>query len=329
MNTRSLAAGLAAAAHLAAAPPARATKLVTYEKGGERRAGVVVAGHVADLARLDVAPPLGPLPSDLLELLQRGDESLAAVARAARDLGARLARPEERQRLRAAGLVLPLEEVRLRAPLARPHRILAIGLNYRGHAAEMNLTFGATPEVFAKECLPIGPGEPIVIPPGVQQPDYEGELAFVIGRRASRVAKADALEHVAGYMAFNDVSARDVQRRGTQWVLGKSVDTFAVEGPYLVLRDEIPDPQRLRVRTSIGEEVLQDSTTADMHFGVADIIAEVTRYLTLEPGTIVITGSPAGVGAARKPPRWLRPGETIRVEVEGLGVLESPVEAGR
>jgi 2-keto-4-pentenoate hydratase/2-oxohepta-3-ene-1,7-dioic acid hydratase in catechol pathway len=183
--------------------------------------------------------------------------------------------------------------------------------------------------VFAKECLPTGPGEPIVVPAGVEQPDYEAELAFVIGRRARRVEAARALEHVAGYMTFNDVSARDVQRRGTQWVLGKSVDTFAPAGPYLVLRDEVPDPQALKVRTTVNGELLQDSTTAEMHFTVAQIIADVTRFLTLEPGTIVVTGTPAGVGAGRKAPRWLKPGDRVVVEVEGLGALENPVQAGR
>jgi hypothetical protein len=159
-----------------------------------------------------------------------------------------------------------------------------------------------------------------------QAAGLQAELAFVIGKTARHVPKEKALDFVDGYMTFNDVSARDIQRRGSQWVLGKSVETFAVAGPYLVLKDEIPDPQKLEIKASIGQEVLQHSNTADMIFSVADIIADLSRFLTLQPGTVIATGTPSGVGSARKPQRWLRPGETIRVEVQGLGVLENPIE---
>lgn len=176
--------------------------------------------------------------------------------------------------------------------------------------------------------MPIGPGDPIRIPKIVKQPDYEVELAFVIGKPARNVRKEDALDYVAGYMTFNDVTARAIQDRTSQWVLGKSVDTFGAAGPYLVLKDEIPDPQNLELKTYIDDELLQHSNTGDMVFSVADIIADITQFLTLQPGTIIATGTPAGVGSGRTPPRWLRPGDTIRVEVQGLGVLENPVEQG-
>jgi 2-keto-4-pentenoate hydratase/2-oxohepta-3-ene-1,7-dioic acid hydratase in catechol pathway len=201
-----------------------------------------------------------------------------------------------------------------------------VGLNYRKHAAESGRPIPENPEIFSKECLPIGPGDAILIPKSVKQPDYEVELAFVIGKPAKNVPKDRALDYVAGYTIFNDVSAREVQRRGSQWTLGKSVDTFAVAGPYLVMKDEIPDPQKLELKTVIDNEVLQESNTADMIFSVAEIIADVSRYLTLQPGTIVATGTPSGVGSARKPQRWLKPGETIRLVIQGLGVLENPIE---
>jgi acylpyruvate hydrolase len=232
----------------------------------------------------------------------------------------------ELDRLRTAGALRDLKRVKLMTPLPKPHRIIAVGLNYRKHAEEAGRQVPVVPEIFSKECLPIGPGDTIRIPKAVKQPDYEVELAFVIGKPARNVPKEKALEYVAGYTIFNDVSAREVQRRNSQWTLGKSVDTFAVAGPYLVLKDEVPNPQKLELKTSIGGEVLQQSNTSDMIFSVADIIADLTQYLTLQPGTIVATGTPSGVGSARKPQRWLKHGETVRLEIQGLGVLDNPIE---
>jgi 2-keto-4-pentenoate hydratase/2-oxohepta-3-ene-1,7-dioic acid hydratase in catechol pathway len=174
----------------------------------------------------------------------------------------------------------------------------------------------------------IGPGEPIELPSITNQVDYEAELGVVIGRRARRVAEANALSYVGGYAPFNDVSARDFQHRTSQWTIGKTFDTFAPIGPALVTADEVPDPQALDIRTVIGDEVLQSSNTRQMIFSVAQLIAYLSAVMTLEPGDILATGTPSGVGGARKPPRFLKAGETVRVELSSLGTLENPVVAG-
>jgi 2,4-diketo-3-deoxy-L-fuconate hydrolase len=222
---------------------------------------------------------------------------------------------------------LPLSSARVLAPVPRPGKVVCIGLNYRDHAAESGQPLPEEPILFPKFANSVvGPDAPIVVPPETEQPDYEAELAVVIGRPASRVRERDALAHVAGYTCANDVSARDLQFRGSQWMLGKAIDTFLPCGPWLVTADEITDPQALAIRCSIDGEVLQDSSTAQMVFGVAELVMFVSRTMTLEPGDLLVTGTPPGVGFARTPPRWLRHGERVRVEIEGIGTLTNPVE---
>jgi acylpyruvate hydrolase len=233
-----------------------------------------------------------------------------------------------RQALAAASpeQALPLADVTLKAPVPRPGKIICIGQNYLAHAHETNASASPFPIIFAKYAnTVIGHGEPIVIPAAVQKPDYEGELAVVIGRRGRSIPEAEALDYVAGYMPLNDVSARDWQNRTSQWVLGKTTDTFCPMGPALVTADEIPDVQNLRLRTLIGDEVLQEGHTSLMIFPVARLIWDMSRVMTLEPGDVIATGTPAGVGMARTPPRWLRPGDVVRVEIERVGVLANPV----
>ena len=319
---------------------AKATRLVTYSVYNEIRAGAIEGTYVVDLNRayafyLFNALKAGSraddslVPPTLQSIIEGGDPTLEAVGKTLGFVRQLLGDPVEIDRLITAGVLKELKRVKLQTPLPTPPQILAIGLNYRSHAAEVGRKLPEYPEVFSKVCLPIGPGETIRVPKSVKQPDYEGELAVVIGKPAKNVSKEKALEFVAGYMIFNDVSARDIQHRTSQWVLGKSVDTFAVSGPHLVLKDEIKDAQKLGLKTSIGSEVLQQANTSDMLFSVAEIIAEISQFVTLQPGTIITTGTPAGVGAARKPQRWLRNGETIRIEIEGLGVLENPVILGQ
>jgi 2-keto-4-pentenoate hydratase/2-oxohepta-3-ene-1,7-dioic acid hydratase in catechol pathway len=267
------------------------------------------------------------VPSTTLELLQGQDESLTAAKEAIAHIGRRLARGET-QKLKHEGILFSHQEVELAAPLPNPPHLLSIGLNYRAHAEETGNEIPLYPTVFTKEGTVIGPGEPIVVPGTVKEPDYEVELAFIMSRPATRVSKQDALDYVAGYMTFNDVSARDIQGRVSQWTVGKSVDTFSAMGPFIVLTDEVPDPQTLRLSTRIGDKTLQDSTTADMIFSVADIIAYISQFMTLEPGTVVTTGTPSGVGARQNPPRFLQPGDTVTVEIEKLGSLSNPVRAG-
>lgn len=213
-------------------------------------------------------------------------------------------------------------------PIERPGKIVCVGLNYRDHAEEQGAELPQAPLLFAKwpNAL-IGPGEAIVIPPLVQQADYEAELGVVIGATVRNVSKENAFEAVRGYVCANDVSARDLQFADGQWSRGKSPDTFCPVGP-LVPASEIPDPHNLRIRAIVSGEVLQDSTTANLIFGVDEIIAYIAQTMTLEPGDLILTGTPAGVGFFRTPKRLLRDGDVVTIEIEGLGELTNPVRAG-
>ena len=213
-------------------------------------------------------------------------------------------------------------------PIERPGKIVCVGLNYRDHAEEQGVELPTAPLLFAKwpNAL-IGPGDPIVIPPAVTKCDYEAELGVVLGTRVSRVSKENALEAVRGYVCANDVSARDLQFGDGQWTRGKSVDTFCPVGP-LVPAADIPDPHDLRIRAIVSGEVLQDSTTANLIFGVDDIISYASQTLTFEPGDLILTGTPAGVGVFRDPQRLLLPGDEVTIEIERVGSLTNPVVAG-
>lgn len=211
------------------------------------------------------------------------------------------------------------------APL-RPGKLIGIGLNYRDHAVETGKPVPQMPLLFSKMPTSVtGPSGPVVLPGYTAKPDFEGELAVVIGRLARDVPADDALAYVFGYAVMNDVSARDVQLSEPQWVRAKGADTFAPWGPWITTADEVPDPQALSIRTWLSGELVQDGTTANMVFGVADLIAFISSSFTLEPGDVITTGTPAGVGVARTPPRFLRDGDVVRVEIAGLGAIEHPV----
>jgi 2-keto-4-pentenoate hydratase/2-oxohepta-3-ene-1,7-dioic acid hydratase in catechol pathway len=212
-------------------------------------------------------------------------------------------------------------------PIARPSKIICAGLNYRDHADEAGLDVPGQPVLFAKwPNSVIGPGDPIVLPGFTNEVDYEAELAVVIGRRIRDVSAEKALDAVSGVICLNDVSARDLQfADGGQWTVGKSLDTFCPVGPRLVPLEEIGDPQQLRIRCLINGEVLQDSTTSSMIFSIAELIAFASRGIELEPGDLIATGTPSGVGFTRTPPRFLRPGDEVTVEIEGVGALTNPV----
>jgi 2-keto-4-pentenoate hydratase/2-oxohepta-3-ene-1,7-dioic acid hydratase in catechol pathway len=213
-------------------------------------------------------------------------------------------------------------------PIERPGKIVCVGLNYRDHAVEQGVPLPEAPLLFAKwpNAL-IGPGEPIVIPPLVTKCDYEAELGVVIGARAKDVSAENALDVVAGYICVNDVSARNLQFADGQWTRGKSPDTFCPVGPWLVPRNDVPDPQSLAIRAILNGEPVQESTTANMVFGVAELIAYIAQTVTLEPGDLIATGTPAGVGAFRDPPVFMQPGDEITIEIERLGSLTNPVIA--
>lgn len=224
-------------------------------------------------------------------------------------------------------LATPEKKIRL-GRLFHPRNVLCIGLNYKDHAAEGGVPLPEKPVVFAKltGCI-TGPGEPIVLPPDTKEVDYEAELAVVIGRKCRGVSTSDALKYVAGYTCLNDVSARDFQRGDGQWVRAKSQDTFGPMGPYLVTGEDIPDPQTLPIRCVVNGTTLQESNTDKMIFGVRELIAFISRGITLEPGDVISTGTPHGVGFARKPPIFLKVGDEVVVEIDGIGRLSNPVKA--
>jgi len=213
-------------------------------------------------------------------------------------------------------------------PIERPGKIVCVGLNYSDHAEEQGAELPKEPLLFAKWTTAlIGPGEAIVIPPLVTKCDYEAELGVVIGERVRGVSKENAFEAVRGYLCANDVSARDLQFSDGQWTRGKSPDTFCPVGP-MTPRDEVSDPHALRIRAIVSGEVLQDSTTANLIFGVDDVIAYASQTTTLEAGDLILTGTPAGVGVFRDPQRLLQPGDEVTIEIEGLESLTNPVVAG-
>jgi 2-keto-4-pentenoate hydratase/2-oxohepta-3-ene-1,7-dioic acid hydratase in catechol pathway len=227
-----------------------------------------------------------------------------------------------------AGPPLELAHVKLLAPIPRPPKFICVGLNYRDHAAEAKMEIPQVPTIFNKFTnVVIGPGAAIMLPKVSAKPDYEAELAFVIGRGGRYIAAARAMEHVFGYTIVNDVSARDFQNATSQWLMGKTFDTFAPMGPWIVTKDEIADPHALDISLEIGGEVLQKSNTRELIFKIPQLIEYISQVVTLEPGDVVATGTPAGVGFARKPPRWLRPGDETVVRIQDIGELRNPVRS--
>ena len=278
-------------------------KIARFEANGRTDLGVVSDDGVIGLAAAGCAFP------DMLALIAGGGEALAQV----------------RERTAAAAPHHRLADVRLLAPL-RPGKYLAIGMNYAKHVAEMGHAERPKHQYwFNKQTTCInGPFDPI--DPGVSEKvDYEVELGVVIGRAAKRVKAAEALDHVFGYLVANDVSARDWQRHSPTFTMGKSFDTHGPIGPWIVTADEIPDPQSLALRCLVNGEVRQQSTTADMSFGIAEQIEYLSTAFTLEPGDLLATGTPEGVGAAMDPPRFLRPGDVVRCEIDGVGAIENRV----
>ena len=217
-------------------------------------------------------------------------------------------------------------EIEICAPVPRPNKIICIGLNYKNHAEESGMPIPKSPIIFSKfaTCI-IGANEAIKLPKGSAQVDYEAELAFVIGKKAKNVSVENAMEYVFGYTNFNDVSARDFQFADGQWTRGKSCDTFAPIGEFVATKDEIKNPHDLRIRFRLNGETLQDSNTRELIFKIPEIIEFLSASITLEPGDIIATGTPPGVGFARKPPIFLKDGDTAEVEIEGLGILSNPV----
>jgi 2-keto-4-pentenoate hydratase/2-oxohepta-3-ene-1,7-dioic acid hydratase in catechol pathway len=221
----------------------------------------------------------------------------------------------------------PLSSVHVQCPVPRPSKVVAIGLNYRDHAEEAHLALPKEPLFFAKFTSSVtGPFDPVIIPRSDPEIDYEAELAVVIGKRAKHVNADDAYDYVAGYMALNDVTARKWQFGDRQWTRGKSCDTFCPAGPWLITRDEVPDPHHLRVLARVNGRIVQDSDTSNMIFGVPKLIEHITEAITLEPGDIIATGTPAGVGVFHKPSSFLKPGDVVEVKIDGVGAIRNTMQ---
>jgi 2-keto-4-pentenoate hydratase/2-oxohepta-3-ene-1,7-dioic acid hydratase in catechol pathway len=280
-------------------------KLATFTHDGHTRVGIVVDDEIVDLAA--AAPDL---PREMTALLAGGPAALATACAATKPAAARL----------------PVHGVRLRAPVLRPPKFLAIGLNYAGHIAESGRPRPTFPTFFNKQstCV-VGPTDPIHRPRVSTQLDYEGELGFVIGRRCRHVPAERAREVIAGYLVVNDVSVRDWQFRTPTMTLGKSFDTHGPTGPWIVTADEIVDPHALDLRTWVNGELRQQARTSEMVFDCFEQVATLSTVCTLEVGDLITTGTPAGVGVAHRPPRFLVPGDVVRVEIDGIGHLENPV----
>jgi acylpyruvate hydrolase len=313
-------------------------QLITFGYRGAQRVGLLAQERVIDVNRAYAAllaqrgdPRAVPLadalvPADMIGILEAGERALAAIREAEGYVREGLASGEQAEGLRRDGVVFTHSEVALKAPIPRPGKLILLGLNYRDHAEETGQKIPEVPTLFAKYSNSvIGPGATILIPRATEQIDYEAEFAFVIGRSGHHIPRERALDYVAGYTIINDVSARDYQFVTSQWTVGKTFDTHCPMGPALVLKDEIPDPHTLDLSLSIAGEVLQRSNTRQLIFKIPDTVEYLSQVMTLDPGDVISTGTPAGVGFTRKPPRWLRPGETVRVEIAGLGVLENPV----
>jgi 2-keto-4-pentenoate hydratase/2-oxohepta-3-ene-1,7-dioic acid hydratase in catechol pathway len=279
-------------------------KLATFSHEGVTRIGLVDGEQIVDLAA--AAPSL---PTDMLAFLEAGPAALQ-TAHATLAEGPRIA----------------LSEVTLEAPIARPPKFLAVGLNYADHVAESGLDAPKHPTIFNKQstCV-VGPGAAIHVPKASHVLDYVGELGMVIGRRCRHVTRDEAPDVIAGYTIVNDATVRDWQLRIPTWTMGKSFDTHGPIGPWIVTRDEVTDPHRLRLRTWVNGDLRQDSNTKELIFDCFALVEHLSTAFTLEPGDVIATGTPSGVGISMKPPGLLKAGDVVRIEIEGIGEIENPM----
>jgi len=283
-------------------------KLVTFKDGNRVKTGAVIGNSILDIS---AAQPFLPTTCD--EILKRG---LLPEIQNLIDNASELKRT----------FFKPLNSVTLFPPILRPSKIVCIGLNYRSHAEEQGKEPPGYPLIFAKAPSALaGPFDCIEVRPWVTHVDAEAELAVVIGTGGARIGEDDAMNHVAGYMAFNDVTARKFQKEDGQWFRSKSFDTFAPCGPWLVSKDEVPDPQNLSIRQILNGEVVQDGNTSDMIFSVKELISHISKSMTLFPGDIIATGTPSGVGVFRNPKVFLKDGDVVEVEISGIGKTRNRV----
>ncbi|MCS6831228.1 MAG: fumarylacetoacetate hydrolase family protein [Armatimonadota bacterium] len=304
-------------------------KLVSYLKDGRGCIGAVVGDVVVDLNEAMVllgngSDSPGVLARDMVHLIEQGDNGLQL----AQEVMHAYRRMAELEAEAVRALAYPLSEIQYLPPVPRPQKILAIGANYRAHCEESGMPLPQKPIVFVKvPSALIAHGEAIVYPRITQELDYEGELAVVIGKRARNVSEDEAMAYVVGYTIMNDVTARDLQRTEGQWSRAKGCDTFAPCGPWLVTADEIEDPQSLTIETRVNGELRQHSSTGDMIFPIPALLAHISEAMTLLPGDIITTGTPAGVGVYRQPKGLLQPGDEVAIRIEGIGELRNRVVA--
>lgn len=280
-------------------------KLATFTQAGHTRIGVVLGDEMVDLI---VAAP--GLPTEMCAFLAAGPNAMDVARTAAESGDGRIA----------------LAAVKLEAPVLRPPKILAVGLNYKDHIAETGMQEPEIPIIFNKQSTSVvGPGDPVYRPAESEMLDYEGEFGVIIGRRCRRVPKERAAEVIAGYTIVNDVSVRDWQLRVPTMTMGKSWDTHCPMGPYLVTADELSDPHKLALKTEVNGELRQNSSTAELLFNAFELIEHLSTAFTLEPGDLISTGTPGGVGVAMQPPKWMKAGDRVRVTIDELGSLENPI----
>jgi 2-keto-4-pentenoate hydratase/2-oxohepta-3-ene-1,7-dioic acid hydratase in catechol pathway len=281
-------------------------RFLTLQRAGYTEPGLMVDDHAVGIRGAGFA--------DMLSVIAGGADAIDRVMRWADNP--------------PGGELVDPARTLLAAPIPRPPKVICIGLNYRDHAEESKMAIPDVPTVFAKfPTAVIGPNHPIVLPKESTRPDYEAEFAVVVGRGGRHIPEAKWRDHVFGYTMINDVSARDVQFATSQWMIGKTFDTFAPIGPWIVTADEIEDPHSLDISMVLSGDVMQSSNTRNLIFGIPKLIAYLSSIFTLEPGDIIATGTPAGVGFARTPPRYLKPGDECRVRVQGIGELVNPVVA--
>lgn len=284
-------------------------RLITFEHNEATSIGALVGDEVVDLCAADET-----LPACMIGFIAGGAASLEAAGKAVES-------GEHR---------LPTGDLTIKAPVSNPEKVLCVGLNYADHAKESGMEPPPEPVMFSKfTSAIIGPGETIVLPEESEEPDYEVELVIVIGEGGRHISEANAMDHVFGYTVGHDVSARDWQLRkpGGQWLMGKTFDTFAPIGPAIVTSDEISDPHNLGIRLRLNGETLQDSNTSQLIFKSEELVAYISQVVTLKPGDLIFTGTPPGVGFARKPPVFLKPGDTAECEIDEIGTLSNPVGA--
>lgn len=303
--------------------------LSTFKSGDRILLGCRVGDHLLQFDSVYTYLYRQPAPrwlTDMRILLHEGESAVAEVQELKARIENEISDPGRESELRARGIIHPIDTVQIMAPMLNPEKVICVGLNYRDHCLEQDISIPENPILFSKFATAIiGPGEAIVRPRFTQQLDFEGELAFVVGKGGKHISIEHAMTHLFGYTIFNDVSARDIQFGDRQWLRGKTFDTFAPMGPFLVTKDEIADPHDLGIHAEVNGRCMQDSNTSNMIFDIPYLVHFISEVVRLSPGDIVATGTPAGVGVFRDPQVFLSAGDEVAIHIEILGVLRNPV----